>query len=403
MFVCKLILALALVVQDDLFPDDPKTAASPAQVRSAWVVREGLEVLVEPDAASQVTTRLRVRQRLHVRSEGPLGWLAVAPPADSFSWIERAAIEELGDGQRARVVARAAAVRPGSEDASLPAGVWTILHRGDIVWLVDRPPLVMRQPDDKRRVWYAIEPPDDEIRYVAADGVSFRKPTRAPDNQVNLDPDAPASAPSTRLASLRLGTLDARLFSLGPNIDEGQLSAGFRERLKPAEAAHRFQLRLPLESWSFDAVKQSYKDLLTIASSPQEKQVAQARLDQVYHQESLARTARELAVAIERARRIDSEVAAVRSKLVELAENKDAPFEAEGLLQSSSTLVEGRKAFLLIDAKGRTEAYVVVQPGLSLETYLARRVGIYGESRYSPTLKSRIVTARQVVPLDDLR
>lgn len=366
--------------------------------RDAWVARDGLEVLAEPDATSQITARLKRGTRLFVREGGDPGWLKVEPPPGSFSWIERSAIE-LVDDERARVVTRVAAVRPGSDEAALPAGVWTILRRGDVVELLDKPPLVVRQPNDERRVWYAVTPPVEESRYVRADGTSDTPPMA--NRRANSDTPFDIE-PTPRDRSLRVESLAnvQSVAAVGPPVEDLPLDPDFRAALGQAEARHRGALAQPIESWSLDAIRAEYQRLP--AHSIPEKQAVDSRLAQIDRQVQVAKTARELAAAVGRTQRIDREVAAINAQIAEVTAERDLPFEVKGLLQSSSTLVDGRTAYLLIDDRGRTAAYVVVQPGLSVDALLARRVGIRGESRYHGELKARVVTARQVVPLDDL-
>lgn len=364
-------------------------------------------MLVQPDPASQITSRLKKGQQVHVLEEPAPGWLAIAPPAGSFSWIERSAIEDAGNDQ-ARVTARAAAVRPGSDEASLPAGIWTIAHQGDTVRLLDRPPLVIRQPEDVRRVWYAIEPPADEVRYLRSDGVSTT-PIRNVGNRSGDFTNEPefdrAADPHGRWDTKhwRVERIDPSLATVEPLPNAARLDPEFARRMHEIEVRHRLILKSPLESWSLDSVRSDYDQLRSTAAGSAEQQAALTRVAQVERQLQLSRLARELANSIARTRALEANVAQVRAELQEIEAEKNDPFEAEGLLQTSSILVGGRPAHLLIDQSGKTEAYVVVQPGLVLDQYLARQVGIHGESRYDSTLKARVVYARRVVPLNDLR
>ncbi len=126
--------------------------------RTAWVSAEEVLVLAEPDAGAFVTGRLKKGDRVLVRRESPRGWFAIEPPAGSFSWVPREAVEETENG-RARVMVRAVAVRPGSTSARMPGGTWTTLALGAQLRLVDRPPLVLRRVGESARVWLAVEPP----------------------------------------------------------------------------------------------------------------------------------------------------------------------------------------------------------------------------------------------------
>ena len=78
---------------------------------AAEVVAEALEVLDAPDEAAFPTGRIRRGDRVVIRAEEPGGWLAIEPPAGSFSWIDLEALEDDPDGPdlfRVRITADAA-------------------------------------------------------------------------------------------------------------------------------------------------------------------------------------------------------------------------------------------------------------------------------------------------------
>jgi hypothetical protein len=214
--------------------------------------------------------------------------------------------------------------------------------------------------------------------------------------------DRGAAARRARLATLRIDSLAAGLCSTGPRIATTDLSPALATALRDVEARHRAILSQPLEHWTFDALRRDYANLGGTATGDADREAIASRLAHIDRQATFAQTARELAAAVERARHIDADVAAIRARVFELTAQQDGSFETQGLLQTSSTLVDGRQAYILIDARGRTSAYIVVPPGLDVRPYLARRVGVRGDSRFHATLKSRIVTARQIEPLDNV-
>ncbi len=373
--------------------------------RRAWVATDTLVVLEEPDDAAFATGRLRRGDPVVIRREDPDGWLAIEPPKGAFSWIEKAAIEELGDGW-ARVVARAAAVRPGSAAARLPGATWTILRQGSEVRLLDRSPLVLRQPEARRRVWYAIDPPPDELRYVRAEGVAgFDAAELADADGSDLPtltfPIEPEPDRRTLLASERTGPIDPAFATAGPAVDPRALSPAFAAELARDEAGHRAVLVLPMESWRLDQVRQDYRRLLGLAATPQERAVAQSRLDQVDRQEAASQAAREVAAILDRSRRRDAEVQAIHSRLATFARATESPFSARGLLHRSSKILDGQKAYVLIGRDGTAQAYLQVPPGLDAEAFVARRVGVRGDAHYSESLRSRVIWVRDLEALDE--
>lgn len=368
----------------------------------AWVAADALTVLAEPDDAAFATGRLKRGDRVVIRREDAFGWLAIEPPEGAFSWIERDAVEMAGD-DRARVVAAAAAVRPGSETARLPGGTWTVVRRGTTVRLLDRPPLVLRRPDGGRRVWYAIAPTRDEVRYVRAEGVESVDPDAIrPGRGGRPDRDWPSeSGRKASLASQRVGPIDPDFAAVGPSVPQASLTPSFAAELARAQAGHRAVLVLPIESWRFDRVRQDYQNLLRMAASPEERTAAQSRLEQVGRQEAAARAAREIAAIADRSRRRDEELRSIQGRLDSYARDSESPFAARGLLQRSSKMIEGRRAYVLIGAEGHPEAYLRVPPGLEVERLVGHRVGVRGDARYDEALRRRVIWVRDAEALDE--
>ena len=60
-------------------------------------------------------------------------------------------------------------------------------------------------------------------------------------------------------------------------------------------------------------------------------------------------------------------------------------------------------AYALTDPAGAIRYYVTPAPGVNLQNYVGREIGISGGSGYVPELKGRNVTAQRVMPLDDRR
>ena len=378
------------------------TSETPSRgARPAWVANDRLPVLVEPDEGALVASYLTPKQKVMVRREGPSGWLAIEPPPGSFSWIEKRAIEDLGEG-RGRVAVSAAAVRAGRDDISLPTGPWVTLRRGADLVLLDRPPLILRQGEE-RRVWYAIKPPASEVRYIQAGGVVWSDPAE-------LGPEGDQNDAGLRFdfvtRSSGIGQmeppqrLDPEFIAVGPLAREVGLAPEFEAKLGRVEQSHRSELLRPIESWNLDAIEAEYIKLLNQSSTGNEKQAVELRLAQLRRQVHSATTARSLREMIAGSRQRDLEIYKIRDRLGKIADGAETPYDAEGLLQSSSTMLEGRKALVLINDVGKTDAYLHLPPGLRKEDYVSARVGIRGDSRYDTRLKARVITVNEIDRLD---
>ena len=147
------------------------------------VVSDVLEVLDESDDSGYSSGELRRGDRVSVVPGGPPGWLAIAPPADAFDWVDASSIRPRDDGRgeviadrapvrdgRGEVIADRAPVRSGALGARMPGPPRPPLPKGASVRLLDRPPLKVGE-GAKARSWRAIAPAADEVRYVRAEGV----------------------------------------------------------------------------------------------------------------------------------------------------------------------------------------------------------------------------------------
>jgi hypothetical protein len=367
---------------------------------TAEVVAEALEVLDGPDEAAFPTGRVRRGDRVTIRSVEPGGWLAIEPPSGSFSWIDQAAIEEEEGAGRARVVVPQAAVRPGQPNARMPGAVGSRLEEGSFVLLRDRPSLTLRQ-GDAPRTWRAIVPPDDEVRYIRAAGVALARgptPVRRSSRVAPREPPLDDPAPPRPLPAMEVAPVSRTFTDVGGAPDG--LDADFARALAQVESWHRDALRLPVEAWSLEPIRRRYEALLGRATEASSQAAVRTRLAQVARQEEVARDARAVQALLERSRRRDQDLESFRRRSEPEAADDD-PYDAEGLLQPSSKQVEGRKVYALIGLSGATTAYLILPPGLRTETLLSRRVGVRGSIHFDDALRARVITVRELDPLDE--
>ena len=155
-----------------------------------------------------------------------------------------------------------------------------------------------------------------------------------------------------------------------------------------------------METWSLAPIEAEYLRLRDQSNSGNEKQAVELRLTQLKHQAETSRSARSLRELIENSRLRDKEFQRIRERLGTIASGDEAPYDAEGLLQTSSTMLDGHKALILINDAGKTDAYVVMPPGLRIDQYVATRVGIRGDSRYDARLKARVINVAEIDRLD---
>ena len=115
------------------------------------------------------------------------------------------------------------------------------------------------------------------------------------------------------------------------------------------------------------------------------------------------RAIRQFEDALRRSRLLDNEVARARRQLADAQAGTEREYDARGLLQASSRRVDGQKVHALIGPEGRPVAYLALPPGLPVARFLGHKVSVRGEVHYNESLGARLITVRDLDPLDKAR
>ena len=346
-------------------------ADGPARVE---VVADRLDLMDGPRASAFAAGRVRRGDVLEVVEDDGGGWVGVAPPAGSFSWVDRADLGPMRGG-RARVVAEEAEVRAGSPSAQMPGRPRRLLGQGDEVRAVDRPPL-----DLGGRTLVAVRPPAGEVRYVRAGGV------RAVAEEADPFAARGASGPPT------IRPVKADPIDVDPGLFAPPSAAG---PFTQVESDHRAAVSGPIEGWRLEEVRKAYEAL---AGDPSTATEARRRLAEVDRQAAIAEAARGFRQADDRARGVDSKVAAARRRLEGSARRGPGRFDAEGLVQASNRQVGGEPVYALIGPDGSTTAYLSLPAGVSGRAVVGRKVAVRGEVGYDEGLRAKLITVQEWEP-----
>lgn len=154
-----------------------------AIVRPAWAQGYPAEMIItvpEVDVRSgptkeyYATGKLRYGERVVVlrESKDQPGWLAIKPPAGSFSWINAKAVKQV-DARTGYVESEGnaqVAVRPGSSIVNKAPDVESVkIPSGSIVTILDR------EVNAEGNTWLPIQPPPTEVRFIPGDAVQSRQ------------------------------------------------------------------------------------------------------------------------------------------------------------------------------------------------------------------------------------
>jgi hypothetical protein len=124
-----------------------------------------------PSTKFYPTGKLHAGERVEVvqTADNQPGWLAIKPPAGSFSWIAQRFVAPSPNGKIGIVGEDNIPVLLGSSLTNEPPSVEKVkLKRGSQVLIVGQPEYA------NSGVWLPIAPPAGEVRYIQADAVKAR-------------------------------------------------------------------------------------------------------------------------------------------------------------------------------------------------------------------------------------
>jgi hypothetical protein len=372
-----LLLAIGLLIGAGAWPG---VAADPR----GRVVADGLELFVEPDGASYSVGSLERDEIVRVLRPEPGGWLAVEPPEGAFVWVDEADLE-VNDDRHALVAVPQAATRAGRPGVRLPGPPLVVLSEGSSVTFLEVEPLSLRVRG-RPRVFRAVAVPEGTAYYVRADGL-------------RLSGGATATRPAASSAAAPRSALPMALASVGPAIDATRLGASEAATLRAVEVEHRSVLRQPIDRWQLERVRVGYQGLRDRAADGEVGAALGARLALVARQDAAAKAARALDDRLGASRRLDEELGAAEKAIAASLPEPRVPFDAVGLVQPSSKLVDGNRVFALVGPDGRTTAYLRFPPGVLRDDNVAQRVGVRGSARYDETLQAQVIEVRELETL----
>ncbi len=158
-----------------------------------------------------------------------------------------------------------------------------------------------------------------------------------------------------------------------------------------------------MRTWRLTDLRQRVDANLVRYESTAERVQARQLLDRIAEFEQLqSRMAQPTASGSSPA---DSGVPAANSATAAPAETaaqpaNDVQYDGSGWLVPVHSATGTAPPFALLDAQGEVLGYVSPTPGLNLQRYVRKQVGVFGQRGYVPSLNKPHVTAERIVDLD---
>jgi len=74
-------------------------------------------------------------------------------------------------------------------------------------------------------------------------------------------------------------------------------------------------------------------------------------------------------------------------------------FDGAGIVQRAASTAPGGPQHVLLTPNGRILAYLQAEPGVNLDSYVGRPMGLYGERTHRPDLQAEVLSVRGAVPV----
>ncbi|HTN76765.1 MAG TPA: hypothetical protein VL096_16010 [Pirellulaceae bacterium] len=444
----------------------------------AYIADEPAKVHAGPGRAHYATDVLTPGTKVEVLREAS-GWLAIAPPAGSFSWVLAGDVELTDTPDVAQVIAEDVVAWIGSRVEQSADHVWQVkLEPGTQVKVV----AVKRragQSGKPAETWYRIEPPTGEFRWIEAKQVTPDEPGAEPELLVEAEGPTPADLSTKPEETLTepVGTASVLVKRLqdttqeiahavanlsdepiGTGVEKAQFvtraqrpepkstttkpakpdspfkvvggdaatprvaaldkslprdpklllsSAGpFDDRLTEVELQLSLMVAKDSRQWNLEPLRQQAEQLLASGQTTLERGRARLTLDKIAEFDALAK-------------RSSNSYSAVRTSGVEEVQEAalptapaDAASPAAGLVLPEGVTYDGygwlkpvysakrvAPPYALVDADGKVLQYVTPAPGLNLNRYVKKPVGIYGQKSFLTEFKANHLTASRIIDL----
>ncbi len=397
-------------------------AASPVRGQQsfpykAYITADDVYVRSGPGQSYYPTDKLKAGQPVDVYRHDPGGWYAVRPPKGSFTWVSGRYLKWDGNGPEvpgiATVNGEGVVARVGSAFSDIRDVISVRLNDLEPVEVLE----ARRSGDGPNaRVWYKIAPPSGEFRWVFGKYVDpdyphegIRKVTtgRNPiivSGRRDADMADPAEAPPRPM-----GVRPADDETWGTGDNQGPMTARrtfspeeYREELERIDTALSFMVVEEPTVWKFDGLNRRAESLLAQAETALERGRAKVLVRKIADFEGIGTRYAELNVVRRRAERT-RQLLAERNPSEQAnrrAADADDRFDGIGEL----TRVESAKAdaprYALLDDQGKIRCYVSAAPGVRLQAYVGRRIGVNGTRGYMLEQRTTHVMARHISPLD---
>lgn len=411
---------------------------------TAYIADEDVEVRAGPGTNFYATDRLAYRTAVEVYRRDPGGWLAIRPPENSYCWVPASKLWMTQQKGIAEVVADDTLSWVGSRVESVGEHKWQVrMQRGERVEVLGEK-RVLNEGQGTAEAWYQIAPPAGEFRWIHDRSVSresgdiataasppqwSRSRTSKSDSQVRVasyveeskqadiakggppliqqtadkTPIAPIpkAAPRVRENVASLVTPDdIKAFDRQAMLDSGTArpKAGADDQFTDLEAQLALMVSKEPSFWHLEKLHDQAEALVESGKTPLERGRARLVLDKIAQFEDLQR--RQIRVEKQVKVAAGGEDGGSTAEAGIPTGAIPPRFDGSGWLVPVHSTKRAAPPYAILDDDGKVLEYVTPAPGLNLNRYLKKRVGVYGQKSTIASLNAPHLTAHRIVDLE---
>jgi Bacterial SH3 domain len=407
---CVVVIALAWI--GFVAAGAPSRAASAGEKfpYTAYTNSDDVYIRSGPGKNYYPTDKLAKGEPVEVYRQDPGGWYAIRPPQGSFSWVPSEALKPIGD-HLAVVQKDHTPCLVGTRFSNARDVHQVRLDQGEQVEILD-----IKQLGDgaDAQSWCQIAPPSGEFRWVFGKfidrdlppGVSNSEKSRRPPDEDDRTAQNPGWTAKGTVKSIAADGADSSASSAAPRRDSNwhSNSKSTVADERPAPMGDPFQSELSsidLEvskiasddqsTWEFTALRRRAEALLPHADTALERGRVRlvlnriARFEDVKHRYDLLNQP-------------GSAIASNRPSVLPV----DDPNRYDGVGKLAPVVSQRPNAprYALIDDSNQVVSFVTPAPGVDLQAYVGKSVGVSGQRGFMPELGKPHVTAQRVALVD---
>ena len=254
--------------------------------------------------------------------------------------------------------------------------------------------------------WYKIAPPSGEFRWVsgkfvdaefARDGVRKTAADGGAVQATGVSATAATAPPSNEPAA---GAVLAQP-DPSPATPRRVTAEQFQAELNEIDVELSAIVVEEPTVWELGELRQRAQSLMNQAETALERGRARTLVSKIARFEDIKERHNAVAALRDKTERVDRQLAKLGPRPRGAAPaTDDSRFDATGYLTRVSKPKPGAPQYALVDQNGKVQSYVTPAPGVNLQSYLGRQVGVTGTRGYMPEQRATHVMARHISAVD---